>query len=79
MNGQQYAAFCGAFVPALVREIMRRRELSFEQALEQLYTSNFYADFEDETSKLWRLSPLLLVDLWEEEQANGSYDYPEVF
>ena len=78
MTEQQYTAFCAAFVPALVREIMQRRDLSFERALKQLYTSNFYADFEDETSKLWRLSPLLLIDLWEEEQANGAYNYPEV-
>jgi len=73
----RYAAFLAAFMPSLTQEIMRRRDMSFRQALRALYTSPFYADLEDETTKLWRLSPLLLADLWEEEQNTGTYDYPE--
>jgi hypothetical protein len=56
---------------------MARYDMPFEEALGTFYTSQVYADLEQEHTKLWRFSPQLLTDLWCEERQTGSYDYPE--
>jgi hypothetical protein len=56
---------------------MDNRKLTNIEATTLFYNSALYAMLENEASKLWHLSSLTLYELFEEDLATGSINYPE--
>ena len=78
MTENQYVAFLGILIlPALVTEIGKRLDLSEAEATERLYRSEFYVKLADEKLKLWRYSPVMLGEMFEEAERTGVIPYPE--
>ena len=63
--------------PGIIRLLMENRSLTLGEASDLLYNSKLYETLEDEKTKVWRLSYLLLYDLLEEEQTTGNITFPE--
>jgi len=63
--------------PGVIQLLMDNRKIGEEAAGELLYNSKLYGKLEDEETKLWRLSPLTLYDLLEEELSTGKITWPE--
>ena len=77
MTPEKLSALLAIINPSVVQLIMDNRKLSNTEAVTLLYNSDLYAMLENEASKLWHLSPLLLYELLEEELTTGSINYPE--
>ncbi|MCL2879165.1 MAG: hypothetical protein FWF29_02865 [Treponema sp.] len=77
MTKEKLSALLAILNPAIVQLIMDNRKIGNIEATELLYNSALYAMLENEESKLWHLSPLVLYDLLEEELTTGSINYPE--
>jgi len=70
-----FTAFSGC--PANYRAYCEKNLIDEEKATELLYTSELYAQLEDEKTKLWHLSPLALFEMLCEERETGKITYPE--
>ena len=77
MTPEKLSALLAISNPSVVRLIMENRKLTNIEALTLFYNSTLYAMLENEESKLWHLSPLVLYELLEEELVTGSINYPE--
>ncbi|MDR0936120.1 MAG: hypothetical protein LBM98_05495 [Oscillospiraceae bacterium] len=78
MTSQKNVYAIIAFItPGMLRLIMANRGVSLPEAADILYNSKLYSVLEDEKTKLWRLSYVLLYDLLEEELTSGTITYPE--
>jgi hypothetical protein len=77
MNPEKLSALLTVLIPAVIQLIMKNRKISNIEATRLFYNSALYAMMENEASKLWHLSPLTLYELFEEELATGSINYPE--
>jgi len=77
MIPEKLSALLAILNPSVVQLIMDNRKLSNIEAAKLFYNSALYAMLENEASKLWHLSPLTLYELFEEELATGSINYPE--
>jgi hypothetical protein len=66
-------------IPAIVALIEQNNSLSFNEALNFLYTSQLFEDLEDEKTKIWHFSNILLYDLLMQEKLTSKIDYPDVF
>ena len=77
MTPEKLSALLAIINPSVVQLIMENRNLSNIEATKLFYNSNLYAMLENEASKLWHLSPLVLHELLEEELATGKINYPE--
>ncbi|MDR3122379.1 MAG: hypothetical protein LBU16_01185 [Treponema sp.] len=73
----QFKGIRELLVPLVIREIMKTREASEEEAFRLLYSSFLYSKLEIEATKLWRLSPRALCGLLDEELETGSITFPE--
>ncbi|MDR1731623.1 MAG: hypothetical protein LBR61_05965 [Synergistaceae bacterium] len=77
MNEQeQFKATLQLLVPLVVREIMKARNVTDQEAFSLLYSSFVYSKLENEKTKLWHLSPLCLADLLGEELDSGRVTFP---
>ncbi|MCL2093837.1 MAG: hypothetical protein FWH12_06545 [Treponema sp.] len=77
MSPEKLSALLSLINPAVIKMIMDSRALSSIEATKMFYNSDLYAMMENESSKVWQLSPLTLFELLEEELATGSIKYPE--
>jgi hypothetical protein len=77
MTPEKLSALLAIINPPIVQLIMDNRKLTNIEAATLLYNSALYAMLENEESKLWHLSSLTLYELFEEELASGSINYPE--
>ena len=77
MSHEKLSALLAILNPAVIQMIMDNKGLTNIEATKMFYTSALYAMMENEASKLWHLSPLTLCELFEEEIATGSINYPE--
>jgi hypothetical protein len=77
MTPEKLSALLAIINPSVVQLIMDNRKLANIEATTLFYNSALYAMLENEESKLWHLSPLTLYELFEEELATGSINYPE--
>ena len=64
-------------VPLVVREIVKSRNVTEQEAFELLYSSLLYSKLEVEDTKLWHLSQLTLANLLNEELETGKVEFPE--
>ena len=76
MNDLQFKSLLQLYTPCVVKEVMRRKNIDERSAIEMFYTSSLYEKYTDERTKLWHFSPVLLVDLLEQELATGEIEYP---
>ena len=77
MNHEKLSALLSILNPAIIQMLMDNKKLTNVEATKLFYNSDLYAMMENEKSKLWHLSALVLYQLLEEEFATGSINYPE--
>ncbi|MCL2045259.1 MAG: hypothetical protein FWG88_02595 [Oscillospiraceae bacterium] len=63
--------------PGIIQMLMNNRKITAEAASMLLYNSRLYKLLEDETTKLWHLSYVLLYDMLEDELTTGDITFPE--
>jgi len=73
----QFKATLEMLIPLVIREIIKSRKISEQEAFELLYSSFLYSKLEIENTKLWHLSQLTLANLLNEEIETGSIIFPE--
>ena len=78
MTETQFKATLEMLIPLVVREIMKSRNVTEQDAFELLYSSFLYSKLEIEDTKLWHLSQLTLANLLNEELETGKIIFPEV-
>jgi len=76
MNDTQFKATLEMLIPLVVREIMKSRNVTEQEAFELLYSSFLYSKLEVENTKLWHLSQLTLANLLNEELETGKIEFP---
>ena len=64
--------------PKIVDLIVKNHQIDEVEALKSFLESDLYAALEDEETKLWHLSDLMLFDLYDEEKRTGTINFPEV-
>ena len=61
MPDPQFKATLEMLIPLVIREIMKSRNVSEQEAFELLYSSFLYSKLEMESAKLWHLSQMTLA------------------
>ena len=77
MNSEKFSAIMGLIVPEVVRLITENYPYDEVTTSRKFYHSQVYASLEQEETKLWHFSPLTLYNMFDEEQKNGSFIFPE--
>ena len=77
MNNEKFSAIMGLIVPEVIRLITENYPYDEVTASRKFYRSQVYASLEQEETKLWHFSPLTLYNMFDEEQKNGSFIFPE--
>ena len=77
MSDLQFKAILEMLIPLVIKEIIKSRNVSEQNAFELLYSSFLYSKLEVESTKLWNLSQLTLANLLNEEIETGSITFPE--
>jgi len=77
MDNNKLIAMLIFIVPTVVQLIIVNYKVTDIEATELLYNSELYALLEDESTKLWHLSPLTLFSMFDEEQKTGKITFPE--
>ena len=78
MGQEQYKAMMPIICADLVRMIAVKQNISDEEAIAKLYSSEFYTVLERENTKVWQYSTEMLCSLFEQEEKNGHIIYPDV-
>ncbi len=73
----QFKATLEMLIPLIIKEIVKSRQVTEQEAFELLYSSFLYSKLEIESTKLWHLSQLTLANLLDEELGTGSITFPE--
>ena len=76
MNELQFKSLLQLYTPCIINEVVQRKSIDEKSAIEMFYTSSLYEKYTDEKTKLWHFSPVLLVDLLEQELETGEIQYP---
>lgn len=77
MNNEKFGTIMGLIVPEVIRLITENYPYDEVTASRKFYRSQVYASLEQEETKLWHFSPLTLYNMFDEEQKNGSFTFPE--
>ena len=78
MNKEQFEAMMPSIVENLVAMIADKQNMSEDEAITKLYSSKLYAMLEQEDTKVWHYSTLMLYELLAEEKATGKIEFPDV-
>lgn len=78
MGQEQYKVIMPIICADLVHLIIAKQNISEDEAIAKLYSSNFYTVLEQEDTKVWQYSTEMLYALFEQEQKNGNIIYPDV-
>ena len=76
MTNTQFKATLEMLIPLIIKEIVKSRNVSEQEAFELLYSSLLYSILEVESTKLWHLSQLTLANLLNEELETGKITLP---
>ena len=71
MTQEKFSAVMGLLVPQIVHLIAEKNHLTETEASAAFYRS------EEEETKMWHLSPMMLYHLFQEESCTGSFQVPE--
>ncbi len=77
MDKKKFESMLILIVPAVVKLIVENNPVDEIEAADRFYNSKVYEKLEQEETKLWHLSPLTLYNMFEEEQTNGEFVFPE--
>lgn len=77
MNTNEFDSFIKIKIQALVDRIMERKELSFEAALNYLYSSRTYKTLIIDNNKLWHFSTEKLYQILADEYKNNKISFPD--
>jgi hypothetical protein len=77
MPDPEFKATLEMLIPLVIKEIIKSRNISEQEAFELLYSSLLYSKLEMESTKLWHLSQLTLANLLNEELETGAITFPE--
>lgn len=77
MTEDKFSAVMGILVPQVVGQIVENYPYDETAAMNAFYGSQVYALLEQEDTKLWHLSPLMLFHLFDEETKTGKFELPE--
>ncbi|KHD13981.1 hypothetical protein [Clostridium butyricum] len=77
MSEQEKKALIELIVPQIIKMIISKQSVSEEDAFTILYSSKLYSQLDNEKTKLWHLSVLILYELLCEEQSTGDITFPE--
>ena len=77
MIDKQFESIIELKIADLVSIILETKNLNFEDALQYLYTSELYKALIIESTKLWHLSAVKLVDMLENEKKTNVLLYPD--
>ena len=77
MPDPEFKATLEMLIPLVIKEIIKSRNISEQEAFELLYSSLLYSKLEVESTKLWHLSQLTLANLLNEELETGIITFPE--
>ena len=64
-------------VECVIEKLIEQKNFSLEAALTYLYHSQLYSLLEREETKLWYYSPMMLVELLDNEKKTGILTLPE--
>ena len=78
MSKEQFVAILPYISADLIYTIVKKKNISEEEAILKLYTSKLYAALEQEDTKLWQYSTKMLYSLLEQEEQTGVIRYPDV-
>ena len=78
MGQEQFHAMMPVISTDLVSTIAEKRNISESEAIKLLYSSKLYAALEQEVTKLWQYSTLMLYSLLEQEWETGTIRFPDV-
>ena len=77
MEQKKFEAMLVLIVPKIVELIVENYKMDEVTASKEFYKSNVYSLLEQEDTKLWHLSPLLLFHMYDEEIKTGNITFPE--
>ncbi|MCL2290527.1 MAG: hypothetical protein FWC34_07485 [Bacteroidetes bacterium] len=73
----EFEAILPLKVEGIVEQLIEKRKMPLQNALEYLYSSQLYALLEDEKTKIWHYSPQMLLHLLDEEKNTGKLRLPQ--
>ena len=77
MEQKKFEAMLVLIVLKIVELIVKNHKMDEVTASKEFYKSNVYSLLEQEDTKLWHLSPLLLFHMYDEEIKTGNITFPE--
>ncbi len=77
MDKKKFEALMVFIAPEVIKIIVDHDGISEIEATKLFYESSLYSTLEDEETKLWHLSAIVLYDLFKEEQKTGKITFPE--
>ena len=77
MTEEKFASLLMLIVPQIVALIVEHDHCGEIKAINEFYSSKLYALLEEENTKMWHLSPLMLYTLYMQERETGDFDIPE--
>ncbi len=78
MSSEQFSAIMPYICADLIKTIAAKKSISDKEAASILYGSQVYASLENETTKIWQYSSVMLYSLLEQELQTGVISYPDV-
>ena len=77
MDKAKFGAMLMLIVPQVIQLMIQHYGYDEVTASRQFYVSQVYALLEQEETKLWQLSPLMLFYMYDEEIKTGTITFPE--
>ncbi len=77
MEQKKFEAMLVLIVPKIIGLIVKNYGIDEVTASKKFYESKVYSLLEEERTKLWHLSPLMLFHMYDEEVKTGNITFPE--
>lgn len=77
MEQKKFEAMLVLIIPKVVGLIVEKQGIDEMIATRKFYESKVYSLLEEEDTKLWHLSPMMLFHMYEEETKTGNITFPE--
>ena len=77
MEQAKFEAMLILIVPQVISFIVEKHGMNEVTASKKFYESKVYSLLEEEDTKLWHLSPLMLFHMYDEEVNTGNITFPE--
>lgn len=77
MEQKKFEAMLVLIVPKIIGLVVENHGMDEVSASKKFYESKVYSLLEEEDTKLWHLSPLMLFHMYDEEIKTGNITFPE--